>query len=314
MKKLIGNFIEFHQEYFHPRLYLNVFLFIAFLITFNYWFDFEDSCIDRYYGRTIRILFYFLYHAFAFYGVLLIIWWHDRAKIKFTLSFWLKSLFGLLILGTDRAIFPMVSKIILVDLPTPLYRFYFKILFNSYGLITITFVLLLFKFIFDRKAGEGLYGLQLKKVDFKVYWLMLAAMVPVIALATLLPGIQEYYPTYKRVGGAQFAAFYQVGEWVSILFYESIYLIDFINTELFFRGFMVIGLSRLMGKNVILPMVAAYVVLHFGKPAGEAISSVFGGYMLGIVALYSRNIWGGVFLHGGIALLMELFAFLKNQW
>lgn len=228
MKKLFDYFIDFHQEYFHPRLYLNVFLFIAFLITFNY-------------------------------------------------------------------------------------RFYFKILFNSYGLITITFVLLLFKFIFDPKAGEGLYGFQLKKVDFKVYWIMLMGMVPIIYLATLLPDIQSYYPTYKRVGGAAFANYFRVVEWVSIVFYKSVYLIDFLNTELFFRGFLIIGLSKLMGKNVVLPMCAAYVVLHFGKPAGEAISSVFGGYILGTVALYSRNIWGGVFLHGGIALLMELFAFLKNQ-
>jgi membrane protease YdiL (CAAX protease family) len=80
----------------------------------------------------------------------------------------------------------------------------------------------------------------------------------------------------------------------------------------FFRGFLVIGLSKLLGKNVILPMAATYVVLHFGKPMGETISSVLGGYILGIIALYSRNIWGGVFIHGGIAFLMEVFAFWRN--
>jgi len=60
-------------------------------------------------------------------------------------------------------------------------------------------------------------------------------------------------------------------------------------------------------------MVAAYAVLHFGKPLGESIGSIFGGYILGIIALYSRNIWGGVFVHGGIALLMEIFAFLQTK-
>jgi hypothetical protein len=59
-------------------------------------------------------------------------------------------------------------------------------------------------------------------------------------------------------------------------------------------------------------MAAAYAVLHFGKPMGEAISSVFGGYILGIIALYGRNIWGGVFIHGGIAFLMEVLAFLRQ--
>ena len=89
------------------------------------------------------------------------------------------------------------------------------------------------------------------------------------------------------------------------------YISDFLSTELFFRGLLVIGLSKMLGKNVVLPMVAAYATLHFGKPMGETISSVFGGYILGIIALYSRNIWGGVFIHGGIAFLMEVFAFLR---
>lgn len=313
MKKFIGYFKEFHKGYYHPILYLPVFLFIAFLIVFNYKFDFEDSYIDHYYGRAIRILFYFLYHALAFYGVLLIIWMHDKTNIKFSWQFWLKSIIGLAILGTDRAIFPFISKIVLDGVPSTLYRFYFKILFNSYGLVTITLMLLIVKLIFDRKSNEGLYGLQFRKVDFKAYWLMLLGMVPIIYLATLLPDIQSYYPTYKRVGGAGFANYYRVKEGVSIVFYESVYLVDFLNTEIFFRGFLIIGLSKLMGKNVVLPMVATYAVLHFGKPMGETISSVFGGYILGVIALYSRNIWGGVFLHGGIALLMELFAFLRSS-
>jgi hypothetical protein len=71
-------------------------------------------------------------------------------------------------------------------------------------------------------------------------------------------------------------------------------------------------MAKLLGKDAVLPMVATYVVLHFGKPMGETISSIFGGYILGILALYSKNIWGGIFLHGGTAFLMEIFAFLKK--
>jgi membrane protease YdiL (CAAX protease family) len=179
-------------------------------------------------------------------------------------------------------------------------------------LLTIGVSLIIMKFIFDRKTGEGIYGLRFNKVDFKAYFIMLLLMVPVIYAATILPDIMDYYPTYKRTGGARFASYYKVSEWVSIVFYESVYLLDFFNTELFFRGFLIIGLSKLLGKNVVLPMAAAYAVLHFGKPMGETISSVFGGYILGIIALYSRNIWGGVFIHGGIAFLMELFAFWRQ--
>ena len=52
--------------------------------------------------------------------------------------------------------------------------------------------------------------------------------------------------------------------------------------------------------------------LHFGKPAGEAISSIFGGYILGILAFRSRNIYGGLIAHLGVAWGMDWLAFLNK--
>jgi hypothetical protein len=71
-------------------------------------------------------------------------------------------------------------------------------------------------------------------------------------------------------------------------------------------------LDKYLKQDVILPMAATYAVLHFGKPLGETVSSVFGGYLLGIFAWKGRNIWGGVFIHMGVAFFMELFAFLQK--
>jgi hypothetical protein len=312
MKKILGYFSEFHKGYFNLKLYVVFSLFVGILIALNYKFNIENSFIDSYSGRYIRILLYFGIHALAYFGTLFLIWVHDRNKINFTWHFWLKSIIGLLILGVDRSIFPMISKIVLNGLPHEIYGFYYKILFNSYGLITIMFALVFMKFLFDRKEDFGLYGLRFNKVDYRPYLIMFLIMVPIIYIATYLPDFLNYYPTYKRTGGARFANYYGFSETVSKIYYESVYLIDFLNTELFFRGFLVIGLSKLLGKNVVLPMAATYAVLHFGKPMGETISSVFGGYILGIIALYSRNIWGGVFLHGGIAFLMEVFAFWRH--
>ncbi len=312
MKKFISYFKDFHRDYFSVSLYFLIALFIGVLIVFNYTFNFEKSVINSYYGKPVRMFYFFLYHAVAYYGVLLIIWIHDKNKIEFTRKFWIKSLIGMAILGIDRGVFPFISDLLISDVPTATYRFYFKVLFNFYGFITIVLSLLLVKLIFDRKTGEGLYGLSLNKTNINAYFILLAIMVPVVYIGTYLPGFLEYYPTYKRSGGFRFASFYNFSEWVSVVIFEFFYLIDFLNTELLFRGFMVIGLSKLLGKNVVLPMAATYAVLHFGKPWGETVSSVFGGYLLGILALYSRNIWGGVFIHGGIALLMELFAFLRQ--
>ena len=312
MKKFIGYFNDFHKGYYNTLLYVVVALFITALITFNYTFDFENSYIDKFYGKHVRTLFYFLYHSLAYYGVLVIIWLHDKSKIQFSWQFWLKSLIGMLILSFDRSIFPFISKYVLSNVNGATYRFYFKILFNTYGLLTIAFTLFVVKLIFDRNTEEGFYGLRVKNVNIKPYLVLLLIMIPIIYSATFLPDFLDYYPTYKRTGGAAFAVHYNFSEEISKLIYESFYLVDFLNTELLFRGFLIIGLSKLMGKNVVLPMAATYAVLHFGKPMGETISSVFGGYILGVIALYSRNIWGGVFIHGGIAFFMEMFAFWRQ--
>ena len=39
---------------------------------------------------------------------------------------------------------------------------------------------------------------------------------------------------------------------------------------------------------------------------GEAISSFWGGLLLGIVSFNTRSVWGGLMVHLGIAWLMEI--------
>ena len=309
MKKILSYFVDFHRSYFNPRLYSAAMCYIGVLVTFNYILDFEDSYIDML-PRPLRLLGYFAYHITAYYGILGIIWIFGKEKLKLKPSFWIKSLLGFLILGLDNSYFSWLPLIREIS-PAQTAVFYNRLVVNSISLLLMLLPLFILKLIFDRNEQAGLYGLTFSKVDWKPYWIMLLIMVPLLYIATCLPGFLDYYPTYKRAGGAAFAAYYQISEYWAIVIYETFYIGDFIFTELFFRGFLIIGMAKLLGKNAVLPMAASYCVLHFGKPMGEAISSVFGGYILGIIALYSRNIWGGVFVHGGIAGLMELFAFWR---
>jgi hypothetical protein len=41
----------------------------------------------------------------------------------------------------------------------------------------------------------------------------------------------------------------------------------------------------------------------------ETVGSVFGGFALGVLAYKSRNIYGGIIVHLGVAWGMELAAF-----
>jgi len=68
-----------------------------------------------------------------------------------------------------------------------------------------------------------------------------------------------------------------------------------------------------LGRGAVLTMVVTYCFLHFGKPLGESISSIFGGFILGVVAYETRSIWGGVILHMGIAWMMDLAAYLQKN-
>jgi len=53
-------------------------------------------------------------------------------------------------------------------------------------------------------------------------------------------------------------------------------------------------------------------MIHFPKPWLEATGAIFFGLFLGILALRSRSIWGGVAVHTGVALSMDIAALLQR--
>jgi hypothetical protein len=154
-----------------------------------------------------------------------------------------------------------------------------------------------------------LYGLNNNRFDTRPYFIMLAIMIPFIGLASFLPGFLNQYPMYNS-GNSLHP--YPQPEFLFAGIYEIGYALNFISVELFFRGFLVVGLMQFAGRKVVLAMAASYCFLHFGKPSGEAISSIFGGYILGVIAYETKSIWGGVIIHIGIAWAMELVAIVQH--
>jgi hypothetical protein len=139
---------------------------------------------------------------------------------------------------------------------------------------------------------------------------MLLIMLPLIVAASFNEGFLRQYPMYRTSNAHTYL---NVPEWLTVAAYEIAYGLDFITVEYLFRGFMVIGMMTILGRGSVLTMAVVYCVLHFGKPAGEAISSVFGGYLLGAVAYETRSVWGGVIVHMGIAWIMEGVAFIQKS-
>jgi len=141
--------------------------------------------------------------------------------------------------------------------------------------------------------------------DIKPYLIMLLIMIPLIALASTQKDFLQMYPKAKFV--AQLAL--PAKKW-HYVFYELCYGFDFVSIEFFFRGFLILSLLKICGPHCIIPVACFYCSIHFGKPLGEAISSFWGGLLLGIISYNTQSIWGGLIVHLGIAWLMEAGSWL----
>ena len=301
LPKYVKNFIKSDFEIIK---YIILALFIGFSIGVNYWFNFEDSYVDVSDFNT-RFFRYILFYSFAYFGGVIILIITDK-KIGFhkKLSFWMMSILGIIIISFDGS-YNGTYQIAKSFVDVNEYRYIGRLLAEFRNFITL-FIPLSVIWLITKKKDDSLYGLTLKNAQVRPYFLLLLLMLPLILLATQDASFLRTYPLFKTYG---VDTYWNVKSGFLALPFEFFYSLSFLNVELFFRGFLVIGMIRIMGKDAILPMVAIYAFLHFGKPMGEAISSVFGAYLLGIFAYYSRTIWGGVIVHGGIALLMELAAF-----
>jgi hypothetical protein len=178
-------------------------------------------------------------------------------------------------------------------------------------------------------GDDSFFGFTTRGFTPRPYLLILLFLVPVIALASTQHDFLLAYPKVKNIA---FINGYTRAVWPWKLLFEISYGLDFVSIELFFRGFLVIGLVRWAGQaagassdllrqgphrpepslDSVLPMAAFYCTVHFGKPLGECISSYFGGLALGVIAWRTRSVLGGLIVHLGLAWMMEVGGWIGN--
>ncbi len=162
-------------------------------------------------------------------------------------------------------------------------------------------------FIKDR-IHTGLYGFKSQK-NYSVYWLMLACMLPVIIIAANNAGFLAAYPKAGKAAGLE-----RTDSLLKFIWFELVYALDFLSIEFFFRGFLIIAFIKYGGAKAIIPAASFYCCIHLGKPMPEAISSFFGGMLLGIISYNTLSIWGGLLIHIGIAWFMELASIISHHY
>jgi membrane protease YdiL (CAAX protease family) len=174
------------------------------------------------------------------------------------------------------------------------------------GCHLLTFILipwLVIRWLFKEKMID--FGWRWNQVGahWRGYLLLLSPILVFVVLVSFGEDFVNHYPFYGLAGRS----------WLDFLLWELLYMSQFIFLEFFFRGFMLNALRPALGANAIWVMCVPYLMIHFPKLWLEATGAILFGLFLGILALRSRSIWGGVLVHAGVALSMDIAALLRKQ-
>ena len=156
----------------------------------------------------------------------------------------------------------------------------------------------------DRLAHYGLAWTG-QRGHWVGYLVLISPILLFAVLASFRPDFQQHYPFYTQAGRS----------WLDLTAWWACYCLQFLCLEFFFRGFILRALSPTIGWRAIPVMAVPYVMIHFEKPWLEALGALPFGLALGVLALRSGSIWGGVLVHCTLAITMDALALTHaNSW
>lgn len=120
----------------------------------------------------------------------------------------------------------------------------------------------------------------------------LAIMTLVLYGASKLPEFHSYYHRYHI-------------DWPELLLRNALYMFAW---EFLFRGYILFGLERSIGKNAIFVQTIPFTLLHFGRPFLETLACIPGGFIFGYVAYRTRSFLPCFIIHFGMYAMMAFFA------
>jgi membrane protease YdiL (CAAX protease family) len=158
------------------------------------------------------------------------------------------------------------------------------------------------RFVLCERLSDYWFGIGELGRHWRGYLLLVTPILFFVFLVSFRNDFVSHYPFYGLARRS----------WFDLLAWEMIYLFQFFLLEFFFRGFMLRGLEPKFGANAVLIMLLPYMMIHFSKPWLEASGAILFGLFLGLLAMRSRSIWGGVAVHATIAVSMDVAALLHK--
>ena len=120
----------------------------------------------------------------------------------------------------------------------------------------------------------------------------LAVMALILYGAGKIPEFRSYYYEYAI-------------DWSDLALDTALYMLAW---EFLFRGYMLFGLEKSIGRGAIFVQLIPFVLLHLGKPFLETLACIPGGFGFGYVAYKTRSFLPCFIIHFGVYIGMILFA------
>jgi membrane protease YdiL (CAAX protease family) len=137
------------------------------------------------------------------------------------------------------------------------------------------------------------FGLRLG--NFKVWsFYVIATLIvalPLLYVASRVPALANYYTIPKF-------------DVVKYCLETTAYLLAW---EFIFRGFLLFGLKEKLKESSILVQMVPFVLVHFGKPEIETISTILTGIYFGYVAYRGNSYWPAFIIHLFINIVFLIF-------
>ena len=137
------------------------------------------------------------------------------------------------------------------------------------------------------------YGIRMDrwKSSLVLTTVYLAVMAAIIYGASRMPEFISYY--YRASV-----------DWPDLLLKTALYMFAW---EFIFRGYMLFGLEKSIGKNAIFVQAIPFVLLHAGKPFLETLSCIPNGIIFGYIAYRTRSFLPTFIIHFGIYVMLIAF-------
>jgi uncharacterized protein len=175
------------------------------------------------------------------------------------------------------------EAIILVTVALSLYLFKYHPLWNDwsstfiyYGLIPLAVTVILRKNPLD-------FGFRIGNVK---YWGTYVVVTCLLFFFILLafsrnPVFQSYYHIEK----------------FNLVSYSLINIVSLSASEFLFRGFLLFGLKEKFKEAAIFIQMLPFVLVHFGKPDLETLSTVLTGIYFGYIVYRGNSYWPAFLIH-----------------